>query len=274
MSLILDALHKADKERQPASTQSYMPLEPMAAQKTPKKMAWRLMIILWLLTLSVVFLLLIVERHKAPQPTHQHSAIEQPVSQPVSQPVPQTSQTGKSSLSAAADPDQLGTQIKSDNETENNRLDSAPALVPAPTEKMMETEAEQEKAQLALIAKQYETAKAPSGAADNTQVSALYQQQPAKAETPKADARTAPQQDKRLGGIRSLPSRIQDELPSLRYTEHNPSSGSVRINGKTLTVGSALSDDLILEEIRQDGVILRFKGYRFVLGAFSSWVNM
>ena len=260
MSLILDALHKADKERQPASAQTYVPLEPAAPQQAPKKMAWRLLITIWLLTLCLVFLLLVIEKKKTPDGLIEHTATD-PVTRLSDQPDTRSEDVV---LATGQQETQVGNLIGQEPESGQN-------------EKTEIEETERDNAQLALIAKQYQVASTQSGSEDNSQVSSLYQQSVKAAETPKgtpAPSITPAPQNKEPGDIRSLPSRIQDELPSLSYTEHNPSQGSVRINRKTLTTGSALSQDLILEEIRADGVIMRFKGHRFKLGAYSSWVNM
>lgn len=80
-----------------------------------------------------------------------------------------------------------------------------------------------------------------------------------------------------LGTIRSLPWTVQEKIPSLTYSAHNYNSmqdGSVVINGATRRRGDTVAPDLVLEMVLVDGIILKYKGQAFKVPALSSWVNM
>lgn len=77
--------------------------------------------------------------------------------------------------------------------------------------------------------------------------------------------------------IGDLPSGLRKEIPSLNYVRHNfdvDGVTSVVINGRAHNAGAALAPDLVLEEIYMDGVIFRFKQIQFKLRALNSWINM
>lgn len=66
-------------------------------------------------------------------------------------------------------------------------------------------------------------------------------------------------------------------FPSISYSQHNylgNSASSVVINGELLRVGSRITQDLSIEEIVEDGVIFNFYQKRVSLKALSGWINM
>ena len=81
---------------------------------------------------------------------------------------------------------------------------------------------------------------------------------------------------KSLGTIRDLPWNLQDQIPSLNYMGHNYANGNgtITINKNTYRTGSKITEDLVVYKILEDGVIMRFKQEKFKMQALSSWVNM
>ncbi|WP_018015190.1 general secretion pathway protein GspB [Teredinibacter turnerae] len=80
-----------------------------------------------------------------------------------------------------------------------------------------------------------------------------------------------------LGSIRSLPWTVQQKIPTLNYSAHNYQSlqdASVVINGTTRRRGDSLEQGLVLEMILRDGIILKYQGQAFKVPALNSWVNM
>lgn len=66
-------------------------------------------------------------------------------------------------------------------------------------------------------------------------------------------------------------------FPSINYSQHNylgNSASSVVINGELMRVGSRIAQDLTLEEIVEDGVIFNFYHKRVSFKALNSWINM
>lgn len=79
-----------------------------------------------------------------------------------------------------------------------------------------------------------------------------------------------------LPDIGDLPWNLRQEIPSINYARHNFEDGqtSVMINGRAWQTGAVLAPDLKLEEIYTDGVIMSFRQVRFKLRALNSWINM
>ncbi len=74
----------------------------------------------------------------------------------------------------------------------------------------------------------------------------------------------------RLYAISELPENLQRRIPSLHMSLHahnkaNPAAGLVRVNGQILRPGAKLDGKYLLEEIKADGAVFKFEGYRFLL---------
>lgn len=76
--------------------------------------------------------------------------------------------------------------------------------------------------------------------------------------------------------IADLAYAKQKGIPTLMYTEHNFSknSSSVVLNNVTRHTGQAIADHLTLEAIVEDGIVLQYKTMRFKVVAYNSWINM
>ncbi|MDO3386475.1 general secretion pathway protein GspB [Gilvimarinus sp. SDUM040013] len=121
----------------------------------------------------------------------------------------------------------------------------------------------------------------------NDEVMALYQQTqeeaPTPAEAPEVPASmtgtiaAAEKPFEQIGGVRSLPLAVQNSVPTLMYAAHNynpAGDSSVVINGRIWREGESVSQGITLEAVQADGIILRSGQHRFTLKALSSWVNM
>lgn len=76
--------------------------------------------------------------------------------------------------------------------------------------------------------------------------------------------------EQRVYAISELPTATQRRIPALHMSLHaynklNPSAGLVRVNEQILRPGSTLEGKFHLTEIRADGAIFSFDGYRFLL---------
>jgi Type II secretion system protein B len=75
----------------------------------------------------------------------------------------------------------------------------------------------------------------------------------------------------------SLSFNQKQLFPSISYSQHNylgNSASSVVINGELMRVGSRINQDLTIEEIVEDGVIFIFYNKRVSFRALSGWINM
>lgn len=86
-------------------------------------------------------------------------------------------------------------------------------------------------------------------------------------------AKAAPTLDLPL--ITELPREIAAALPALEFFSHmysgEPQYRSVIINGEYLKENQKLSDQLMLEEITEEGVILNYQGVRFRVSVLKDW---
>lgn len=73
--------------------------------------------------------------------------------------------------------------------------------------------------------------------------------------------------------LHELPVSVQNTIPTLMYAKHEYEKGFVVINKEELQVGSAAQGGVLLERILADGVLLSLNGTEFKLSSLSSWVN-
>ncbi|MFT7558709.1 MAG: general secretion pathway protein B [Flavobacteriales bacterium] len=87
---------------------------------------------------------------------------------------------------------------------------------------------------------------------------------------------TKPSEFELTNTVKQLPMSVQNKISSLLYSQHNfqdQGHSSVVINGLSLSKNSRLSNGITVSEITEDGVILQLEGYKFRLYALNSWVN-
>lgn len=73
--------------------------------------------------------------------------------------------------------------------------------------------------------------------------------------------------------LHELPVSVQDTIPTLMYAKHEYDKGFVVINKEELNMGSAARGGVLVERILADGVLLSLNGTEFKLSSLSSWVN-
>lgn len=76
--------------------------------------------------------------------------------------------------------------------------------------------------------------------------------------------------------IGDLPWGVRQDIPTINYSRHDYFSDhpSVTINGKNFFTGDQLFAEAKLIEIFEDGIIIQYKNMPFKLKALNSWVNM
>lgn len=101
--------------------------------------------------------------------------------------------------------------------------------------------------------------------------------QPAQAERATPSLRAQEILAARIPQIHELPRALQQSIPSIHYRDHqfhNGPDSHVVLNGQELRVGAKFDRELRVDEILDDGVVLNFKGQSFKLRARNSWINM
>jgi general secretion pathway protein B len=73
-----------------------------------------------------------------------------------------------------------------------------------------------------------------------------------------------------------LPDPIQKKIPALTFSFHvystNPDKRTIIINKRRVKQGDTVSEELVLEEITQQGVILQWQGlHRFTINVVENW---
>lgn len=77
-------------------------------------------------------------------------------------------------------------------------------------------------------------------------------------------------------GFADIPWQTKMTIPSINYSQHNyraSGESTIVINGVVLKAGEQI-DELLVEQIRRDGSVFAFRGTRFTLAALSGWINL
>lgn len=73
--------------------------------------------------------------------------------------------------------------------------------------------------------------------------------------------------------LHELPVTVQDTIPTLMYAKHDFENRKVVINKTELGMGDATNGGVLVEQVLADGVLMSFNGTEFKLTSLSSWVN-
>jgi len=76
--------------------------------------------------------------------------------------------------------------------------------------------------------------------------------------------------------INELPQSQLNKIPSLNYSQHNFNSvgGSVVLNGVIRRPNDQVANGIVLEKVLEDGIILHAENFSFKMRALNSWLNM
>ncbi len=295
MSMILDALQRADRERQKQeqplpSLDTPVAPTPVKAP-VPKRLWWAAGAAVGL---SLVGILLFVglDRPTAPASTSETPARTVRVEEPPPLPEPTTEP-------AAETPADKPPAIAESYQTRQVENDSVTALYRTATRTSSEDTsnvvavegADGHTQQLsdrpeptAVRLSEAEPAKqtAPEATASKTELSETESAETesvdaAPGETVAQEAAPAAEPIPTIPGVRDLPWNLQQTMPSLNYQRHDYRNGAasrVVINGQERRAGQQVAPDLTLEKIEEDGAVMRYRGHQFKLQALNSWVNM
>lgn len=307
MSLILDALKKAENERKAdAAVPDIATEHDVSFEEKPKKAPWLWLTAIVLVLLFAVFAWFLFSSNSEPSKYTNIPVVE-------NSKLPEKKQSVKE-LKPEPEVEQQNTQVSIDNAIQQSRQKSI-------------------KAQKELIASQYssptdaldETANTEKGKATETEISAsvtdesidkLYSDNSDSAEnksntiasenpiknntvqdessTVSTDVNSASakltsnRESKTVNTeaieayqsvklIKELPFSAQEKVPTMMYTEHHyrgKKGSTVVINGKQLKQGSNVASGIRIERILEDGILLRQNQYQFKMLALNSWLNL
>lgn len=93
---------------------------------------------------------------------------------------------------------------------------------------------------------------------------------------PPAPPKTQQGQFAQLPYLYQLPESFQERIPTLMYQNHifTARASAVIINGSTYKKGDVIADQLKIEEITEEDLVLSYMDKPFKLAALSSWVKM
>lgn len=278
MSLILDALNRAEHERKnqnavPDINTLHRPQALNTESGSRRTLWWAIGAVLVLI--AIILALVIVLRQKsgaalvlAPPPVsvaQQATSIQQPA----------TAQTPAASLSSAQSPVASTAAI------------AAPAVVTeaprksvtdADVDKLYAAEDTAAPAPISNGVNELYAAEAATTAASETIVDPFNSTgNPATAPQEQAPPRTF-DSIKNIPDFNALPWNMRQKIPTISYARHNYLAGgvsSVVINNQTTGVGNIIgTGQFIVQDIFVDGVVLKHGNAVFKLRALTGWINM
>ena len=293
MSLILDALNKADRQRddqEPVpslTTYHAAPLKPKLDAGIPR---WMLYSVLGLLLLVVVGLGLLL--------------VQGSVGRPPAFPVPVVDV--KPSLSPLAEPKVQASELQAainkplqDQRVGGERIDNAPLVsepepaisaevaaiygqvgvegVATPEDDVVDLyggSISPEKSQREVRAPSVQKPKpAVSPLVDDNELQALWLQSQVEGE---AIQQKVIDPYAKLPYLHQLPESFQNRIPTLMYQNHiySAKASAVILNGKTYRKGDELAPSLLIEAVTEEELVLSYLNKPFKLAALSSWVKM
>lgn len=286
MSLILDALNRADRERKDRElTPDINTVHDVTYHSGNMPRSRKILIVVvGLLCLAVIVLMyaliqnrnavvaipdarpvVVNERPAQPRPTSRPKiqAPSPPVSDQRAQAEAASTTAASSSASASSTPSAEVTSLYADTEEEKvASVDDKVNDLYKPVEELPEPTSIPIQPQPVTPVSLLESADSDADADVETQAS-------------QADISTTTYASlQNIPDLRELPWGLQQEIPSIMYSKHNFTQGSVVINGKPRRAGTDIAPKLRLEEIYIDGVKMRFGQQTFKLRALNNWVNM
>ncbi|MDO3384116.1 general secretion pathway protein GspB [Gilvimarinus algae] len=290
MSLLLDALRKADRERsnqhQPAG------IGPSVTGQTKSAAAPWLLLGLAALVLALIALViwLLLERD-LPEPVPPAVSTVVTGGESGSTGVDSLPSKGVAPAPVAFKPADTAPGADAPAETEQTQAPAEPSMIGEaypPVAVSAETQGASESVQSEIADASSASSTSSKQSSTGDEVAQLYQRAPqtpenaGAAETASRAAESASGGQRledfpAVGGIRDLPLAVQNAIPSLMYALHDYQAGGssrVVLNGQAWGEGDRLPGQLTIEVITEDGVVMRHGDHHFKLEALSSWVNM
>ncbi|HEY8027771.1 MAG TPA: general secretion pathway protein GspB [Burkholderiaceae bacterium] len=242
MSYILDALKKAESERNLGAVPTVHASVAKGMAQSSERPLWR-MALPWILVLLMGCALLLGVLFLHPW-----------AKAPVEKVDPTANAQGNQQAEAERKPEQSAPSPAASITPAAQDVPVAPALAIQKAEKPIDKPVG--KTVAPVENRQPETVR--SNAAKPLASNAPQQQSPP--ETPVTE-------EESVGAIQDLPPNIQRELPQVSVNGYiyakNPADRSVLINKRLMHEGETIAPDLVLEKMTPKGAVLNFKGYRY-----------
>jgi hypothetical protein len=280
MSLILDALNKAETERQKIDTRPGLDSQHNSIPPAPSGLSTRHKMAIAISLVLLITLSLIVYFFVRSPSENSHATNSQPIkSQTINSP---PAEQGKAPTKKQP-PLQPASNSKQQHVVKAERKSPAIKTNPAAAEPKTKTVAKANGEVSALYEeqKQVVTTVASAPKVSATATVTTTQKPPAPKPTPKPAPATTKHPTladfDSVGSIRTLPWTLQEQIPTLNYEQHvymPDNQGYVVINGTKRKRGQKIEKELVLDGVLQDGIILRYQNQLFKMPALNSWINM
>jgi general secretion pathway protein B len=243
MSYILDALRRADQQRQRHAAPTLLTLQPSAVMR--KRPAYLVYILLAAILIGAGIVIGWLRPWQTPQAVRTEAVVVKPVE--ATQP-----QSAPAQSAVAPQP----------NPNPEPVTQSAPQPAPAVSE-AAPTAKPESRPETRMPAKA--VTGMPMRDANTTAGKTTASPSDRLAYTPAGDAPEQP-----VIAMADLPPAVRGEIPAMAISVHawssNPSASMISINYKLLHEGDQVAPGLMLEQITQEGAIFTYKGYRFSRG--------
>ncbi|VUD56772.1 hypothetical protein TDB9533_02391 [Thalassocella blandensis] len=299
MSLILDALNKADHERNKESPPTINSAhdEPPVYSASPEKQHKLLFIglIICMVVILALGAILVLDKKDTSNSesfpiadADQTAKGNQRQSGPAEKPQPQNQTRNASSANPteATKPAATATPNTTPNPQQSKYAENRKKMIAAQYEQVNQTRKTVETTPVPASSQAPEAEHAKK----QQEVAAIYKNQVKPTPQPQqvratprptvAPRPTQPPANKNtlaghpdIGTVHDLPFATQKQLPTLMYREHHYPN-NVMLNKKVVSKGQQIEPNLYLEEILVDGIILRYEKRKFKMPRLNSWVNM
>ena len=271
MSLILDALKKADEDRpETANTVMVQPELPVSFPSPEKNTSPYIWVgaVAGCIVLAIILFLIMGGDKQTPTANYQQpsNAIAEPATSVIEQANP-IQQATKPEPVIAVDPTAIDALYEAKPASlKKSEIDSLYGQ--AENEVKAETKTVATKAQPMQVTtkpKAEITKESQEPVAQTTQAQKTAQEYLTLADYPG------------VKNIRDLPANIQLSIPTLMYTDHIYAESAldiIMLNRMPLRNNDISPEGVRVERIVEDGAILVYKGYRFKIFALNSWVNL
>lgn len=265
MSLILDALNRADQERK---EENHIPsLQTVHGSGEPDKpsLRQRLHLERWLILLVVAYLAYDFSRDSEKEAVVQEPALAHAQNtSDAPQSIAEAAQAAESTALAAKVVEPLAVPEEPVVETAPAQPQSGQQRrTPAPAVESLYTEPRPVPPQPGTT---------PSNAGDTVP----------QAPEPVQDTPQVPQTGRELAfnlvlEVTDLDKEFRRQIPTLKYSNHqpanNPVDSRVVLNKTVYKEGDQVAPGLVLRQISPEGIVLEFQGTKFKLPAYNSWIN-
>lgn len=296
MSLILDALNKADRQRDhqaPVPNLGSYHSEPSAVNKEPKVIAaWAIYTVIGLLVLVIFALvLLLFKGDGAPQnDKHNQQAQQANLSRQHLGNNPDVSRRPELPDTASVKAENAYMPVISEevaaiyrrlgDQPENDQSVKKPVLKLSNSQLAKQQEPVADLYDAKINKSQVNTEKTSSPIKSEPSLPASQEIQAmwdaTKQEAADAQPQITPSDPyKSIPYLHQLPDSFKDRIPTVNYENHiySPKGAAVILNGRTYRAGDTLAQDLVIDAITQEDLVLSYLQKPFKLAALSSWIQ-